>query len=446
MCHRSRPWPSHRHTPRPHSRRSSPNCVRPTSPTTPMQATSRCPFATTRARDDAPCEEPAQEKRWSGAAVVTAAALGAIAGGVLVSAGLVWALGLLPGVRGLTSPKTSSVGRRAEGDDHARRRRRPTSPRPSPPRSCPRWSTSPSKQQATDPFTGAVGYRDLGNGSGVIIRSDGYILTNNHVIDGADRVLVTRRRRGQGGHGRRRRHVDRPRRHQDRGHRLSRDRGRLVQGAASRAVRDGRRQPVRAREDRHERHHLGAAALGAGPAGRQRPHHVHEPHPDRRGDQPGQLGRCARRRAGQARRHQHAHPVAVGRRGAAQSAGIGFAIPVDFASEHRQPAHHERQGEPPLHGRVDADDRREPRRAVRPPGAKRRARRVRAAQRPCRGGRPDARRHHHQDRRHGRSRASPTSSRRSASTRSATPSTVEAVRNDQARTFAVTLGSDAAAQ
>ena len=65
-----------------------------------------CDYTT---EDDAPCEEPAQEKRWSGAAVVTAAALGAIAGGVLVSAGLVWALGLLPGMRGLASPKSTSV-------------------------------------------------------------------------------------------------------------------------------------------------------------------------------------------------------------------------------------------------------------------------------------------------------------------------------------------------
>ena len=56
--------------------------------------------------------------------------------------------------------------------------------------------------------------------------------------------------------------------------------------------------------------------------------------------------------------------------GAAQSAGIGFAIPIDFAVEHRRPAHLERQGEPPVHGRLDADDRREPRRAVRPAGAR----------------------------------------------------------------------------
>ena len=32
---------------------------------------------------------------------------------------------------------------------------------------------------------------EMGSGSGVIISEDGYIVTNNHVVDGADEVTVT---------------------------------------------------------------------------------------------------------------------------------------------------------------------------------------------------------------------------------------------------------------
>ena len=34
-------------------------------------------------------------------------------------------------------------------------------------------------------------YKQQGAGSGVIISADGYILTKNHVVDGADEALVT---------------------------------------------------------------------------------------------------------------------------------------------------------------------------------------------------------------------------------------------------------------
>ncbi|MEM6299912.1 MAG: trypsin-like peptidase domain-containing protein, partial [Bacteroidota bacterium] len=37
---------------------------------------------------------------------------------------------------------------------------------------------------------GATGERPIGTGSGVIVKSDGYIITNNHVVENADRILV----------------------------------------------------------------------------------------------------------------------------------------------------------------------------------------------------------------------------------------------------------------
>jgi putative serine protease PepD len=46
-------------------------------------------------------------------------------------------------------------------------------------------------QTAYDPFTGQLVTQEAGSGSGVIIRSDGYVLTNDHVIADADAVTVS---------------------------------------------------------------------------------------------------------------------------------------------------------------------------------------------------------------------------------------------------------------
>jgi len=46
-------------------------------------------------------------------------------------------------------------------------------------------------QSGFNPFTGERVTQVVGNGSGVIIRNDGYILTNYHVIEGADGITVT---------------------------------------------------------------------------------------------------------------------------------------------------------------------------------------------------------------------------------------------------------------
>lgn len=46
------------------------------------------------------------------------------------------------------------------------------------------------QQRGLDPFTGRIVTQTVGNGSGVIIRSDGHILTNDHVVAGADSLTV----------------------------------------------------------------------------------------------------------------------------------------------------------------------------------------------------------------------------------------------------------------
>ncbi|MHB1450469.1 MAG: S1C family serine protease [Coriobacteriia bacterium] len=47
------------------------------------------------------------------------------------------------------------------------------------------------EQAGVNPFTGRTETQVVGNGSGVIIRESGYILTNDHVIAGADGITVT---------------------------------------------------------------------------------------------------------------------------------------------------------------------------------------------------------------------------------------------------------------
>ena len=59
-------------------------------------------------------------------------------------------------------------------------------------------STQASRQAPNSIFDFFFGYPEgsqqrerVGSGSGVIIREDGYIVTNNHVIDGANKIEVT---------------------------------------------------------------------------------------------------------------------------------------------------------------------------------------------------------------------------------------------------------------
>jgi putative serine protease PepD len=141
--------------------------------------------------DDAACEEPARQKRWSSVAVVTAASVGAVTGGLLVAAAAAWAFGMMPGGRAPVAPATQaalqgaaqkiSITPAAENLEVATAVAKKVVPS----------VVSVTIQQAVSDFSGNRAFRKAGTGSGVIIRSDGHILTNYHVVEGADRVVVT---------------------------------------------------------------------------------------------------------------------------------------------------------------------------------------------------------------------------------------------------------------
>ncbi len=136
---------------------------------------------------DVPCEEPVQEKRWSSAAVIVSAALGALVGGVLVTAGALWLLSGVPALRVAQSASRATTSTPVRINPSAAEDRAVVVAA----KAQPSVVNVSIRQAGLDPFTGQQFTQEAGNGSGVIIRDDGYILTNYHVIEGASEIVVT---------------------------------------------------------------------------------------------------------------------------------------------------------------------------------------------------------------------------------------------------------------
>jgi putative serine protease PepD len=136
---------------------------------------------------DAPCEEPVQEKRWSSAAVIVAASLGALVGGVLVAAAALWLLSGIPALRNIRPTASTATTASVRINPSATEDRAVAVAS----KAQPSVVNISLRQAGVDPFTGQRFTQASGNGSGVIIRPDGYILTNNHVVEGASEVIVT---------------------------------------------------------------------------------------------------------------------------------------------------------------------------------------------------------------------------------------------------------------
>jgi len=137
--------------------------------------------------------------RRSKAAIFFAALFGALVGGALVAVALAWALGIVPGSRLLLKLPTEEVApveattvTRTEqvitidGDGSANKIAQVVAEK-----AVPSVVGITVVQDGTNLLSGRRFSQESGSGSGVIIREDGYIITNHHVVDGADRLIVT---------------------------------------------------------------------------------------------------------------------------------------------------------------------------------------------------------------------------------------------------------------
>lgn len=136
---------------------------------------------------DLPCEEPTTVKQWSSAVVVAASAGGALVGGVLASVAIVWALGFWPGLRPFApaAPGGDASSQISIAPDSNLSFAEAVAAKVTP-----SVVNITVERGYTDQFSGATQFQEVGNGSGVIVGEEGYILTNYHVIQGADRLML----------------------------------------------------------------------------------------------------------------------------------------------------------------------------------------------------------------------------------------------------------------
>jgi putative serine protease PepD len=141
--------------------------------------------------DSEPCEEPAVQKRWSSAVVITSSMVGAVVGGLFVSAAVVWSLGLLPGSQPLrstagTAPPAAPQTVTIKADSTLAGLSEVVAAKV-----VPSVVNVTVGQTGYDPYSGQNVTQDVGNGSGIMLRENGYILTNYHVVEDASRLVVT---------------------------------------------------------------------------------------------------------------------------------------------------------------------------------------------------------------------------------------------------------------
>ncbi|PKQ36754.1 MAG: trypsin [Actinobacteria bacterium HGW-Actinobacteria-1] len=129
-------------------------------------------------------------RRRGGFALVLAGVFGGIIGAALVAAAFVFVLGFpvtrtTTDVAAETQEPVTAVAETSVIDTDANFAEQVAS------KLTPSVVNVAIEQTGIDRYTGKTVTQVVGNGSGVIIRADGYILTNNHVVEGADALIVT---------------------------------------------------------------------------------------------------------------------------------------------------------------------------------------------------------------------------------------------------------------